>query len=344
MLSLLIARPSRVVVACGTAVLVVSFAMSAHAVTIDMVTVGDPGNAADTTTYGTVADSFRISKHEMTIGQYTDFLNAVAQSDPYSLYNTSMASDLNLAGISRAGSGGSYTYSVLNNGGLSGNRPITYVSWFDAARFANWMHNGQGTGSTETGAYTLVGGQTSGTAPAKNLGAQFYIPTENEWYKAAYYKGNGTNAGYWDYATQSDTAPGNTIGSGVNQANYFAGDYAVTQSASYSGSQNYLTDVGAFSNSQSAYDTFDQSGNVYEWNDLTGTAGSFRGLRGGGWPNGLSNLLSSARGESVPSGEGIQIGFRLASPVPVPEPSTWVMALAGLACGGYSLFHRRRAG
>ncbi|MDA0818462.1 MAG: SUMF1/EgtB/PvdO family nonheme iron enzyme, partial [Planctomycetota bacterium] len=195
-------------IACGVSAFVVaSLAVliqiaPAHAVTIDWVTVGDPGNTADTTGYGAVTDSFRIGEYEVTIGQYTDFLNDVAQTDTYSLYNESMASDLNIAGISRAGSSGSYTYSVINNGGLSGNRPITYVSWFDAARFANWMHNGQGAGGTETGAYTLVGGQTSGTAPARNPGAQFYIPTENEWYKAAYYspeKGGVGSPGYYAY-------------------------------------------------------------------------------------------------------------------------------------------------
>ena len=119
---------------------------TAHAVTIDWVTVGDPGNAADTTGYGAVADSYQIGKYEVTIQQYTDFLNAAAKSDPYSLYNTSMATNLNIAGISRTGSSGSYAYSVIGPSGSTpsgasspGNRPIVYISWWDAARFANWM-------------------------------------------------------------------------------------------------------------------------------------------------------------------------------------------------------------
>jgi len=308
---------------------------SAAPITLDMVTVGDPGNAADTSPagYGAVAEVYKIGKYEVTIGQYTNFLNAAARSDPYSLYNPNMATDLNIAGISRAGSSGSYTYSVINNGGDSANRPITYVSWFDAARFANWMHNGQGSGSTETGAYTL-NGATSGTAPARNLGAQFYIPTENQWYKAAYYKGGGTNAGYWDYATQSDTAPGNTIGSGANQANVYHGVFR-------SASQNYLTNVGAFTNSVSTYGTFDQTGNAAEWNDLTGAAGSSRGWQGGSW-NSIVNgfyVSSSAGSTALASNENSDFGFRLAA---VPEPSTYAMALAGLACGGFSMWRRRR--
>ena len=330
------------------------------AIVYDLVTVGNAGNAADTTTYGGVAYDYQIGKYDVTIGQYTAFLNAVAATDTYSLYNTSMATDLNMAGISRTGSSGSYTYSVINNGGDSSNRPITYVSWWDSARFSNWMANGQPTGAqssttTENGAYN-VNGVTSGSAPGRNTvnpntsaAPTFYIPTENEWYKAAYYspvKGGVGSPGYYAYATQSDTAPGNNIGPGTNQANYYAGDYAVTQSSSYSASQNYLTDVGAFSGSESFYGTFDQSGNVYQWNDLDGLAasGSSRGLRGGFWNYGYAFYLSSSsRFTAAPSNVGANSGFRLASPVAVPEPSTLVMGLAGIACGGWQMYRRRRA-
>jgi formylglycine-generating enzyme required for sulfatase activity len=330
----------------------------AHAVTIEMVTVGNPGNAADTTGYGAVADSYQIGKYDVTIGQYTAFLNAVAATDTHSLYNTSMGTDLNIAGISRAGSSGSYTYSVMDNGGNSANRPITYVSWFDSARFANWMANGQPTGAqnsttTENGAYN-VNGATSGNAVAKNAtnpntGAAptFFIPTENQWYKAAYYFPlNSGSGGYTKYATgglESNTAPGNVVGSGANQANYNNGVYSVTQSHHYSSNQNYLTDVGAFTNSASVYGTFDQSGNVDQWNDLDGTAGSSRGLRGGSWGSGAVPVSSAGRLTAGPSNELNSVGFRLASPVAVPEPSTWVMGAVGIACAGWQGYRRRRA-
>ena len=350
------ARLPRVVISIGVAALLASLAVPAHAVTIDLVSVGNANNTNDTTGYGAVNYPYQIGKYDVTIGQYTDFLNAVAATDTYSLYGASMATDLNVAGISRSGTSGAYTYSVITNGGNSANRPITYVSWFDSARFANWMANGQPTGAqssttTENGAYNLAN-WTSGTAPAKNVtnpntsaAPTLFIPNENEWYKAAYFDPtlNSGAGGYYTYATQSNAAPGNVIGSGTNQANYNNGVYAVTQSGGYSGSQNYVTDVGAFSGSGSFYGTFDQSGNVFQWNDLDGTSGSSRGLRGGGWGNAASALSSSGRSTDAPSGEGGLIGFRLASPVAVPEPSTWVMGLAGLACGGYSLFRRRRA-
>ena len=305
-------------------------------VTIDTVTVGDAGNAADTTTYGAVTNVFAIGKYEVTIGQYNTFLNSVASvtSSNYlvNLWNAGMATDQNIHGISRSGSGTSgspYSYSVIG----SSNRPITYVSWFDAARFANWMNNGATNGaSTETGAYTL-NGATNGTGFTKNAGATWWIPSENEWYKAAYYKGGGTNAGYWLYPTQSDSAPGNTIGGATNQANYYAGDYAVTQSASYSSTTNYLTDGGAFSNSASAYGTFDQGGNVFEWNDAV--IGSSRGLRGGSWGS-VDSLQSSFRYDDDPTFEYYALGFRVAS---VPEPSIAMLVLLG---GGACWLVRRR--
>jgi len=131
------------------------------------------------------------------------------------------------------------------------------------------------------------------------------MPLENEWYKAAYYKGGSTNAGYWTYATQSDTAPGTTIGGGANQANY-------------NNVFGRATDVGSFSGSGSYYGTFDQSGNIFQWNDLDGTTGSSRGLRGGDWNDDSNVVSSSFRDFYAPSLEfmySYSIGFRLASPV-----------------------------
>ena len=335
-------------------------AAPAGAVSIDMVTVGNAGNANDTKgtpvgVTGAVAYDYQIGKYDVTIGQYAAFLNAVATTDTYSLYNSSMGTDLNIAGISQTGGPGSYTYSVLG----SANRPITYVSWWDSARFSNWMANGQPTGAqtsatTENGAYN-VNGATSGNAVAKNVtnpntsaAPTFYVPTANEWYKAAYYSPNYGGlgvGGYYAYATQSNTAPGNVVGSVANQANYNNNVvYSVTQSGSYSGSQNYLTDVGAFSGSGSFYGTFDQSGNVFQWNDLDGAGGSFRGLRGGDWFLNASNMSSSIRYSYDPSFSGT-IGFRLASPVSVsgvPEiDPNGLSAVLGLLFGGLGLLERR---
>ena len=333
-------------VAALVAALLGSLAVPAHAVTIDMVTVGDPGNTADTdpSGYGAVADSFQIMKYEFTNQQYTDFLNTVAATDTYSLYNASMGSNAR-GGITQSGVSGSFTYAVKTN---MGDKPVNYVSWFDAARVSNWYQNGAtNSSSTETGAYTLVGGQTTGNAPAVNPGATFYIPTEDQWYKAAYYKGGGTNAGYWNYATQSYSAPtAVTAGSTGIGSSGSAGNFAnYNLAADWNAQNGNVTTVGT-NGGPSAYGAFDMSGNVFEWNNLTGAAGSSRGLWGGGWYATDPIYLSTSYGHSgAPSFVfDHDIGFRLASPVAVPEPSTCAMALAGLACGGYSLFRRRRSG
>jgi sulfatase modifying factor 1 len=319
----------------------------ADAVTINWVTVGDPGNTADTTgdpnPAGAVTDSFRIMKYEWTNSQYVDFLNAVDPSgtNPNGIYNTSMGSNAR-GGISfdtNASTGSKYAPRTN-----MGDKPVNYVSWFDAARVVNWLQNGQGTGSTETGAYTL-NNATSGPAPAVNSGASYFLPTEDQWYKAAYYKGSGTNAGYWDYATQSDTAPTvvtadasgiGSAGSTGNFANYNRG-------ADWNSQDGNVTTAGT-NGGPSAYGAFDMSGNIYEWNDLTGAAGSSRGLRGGYWDDVFAFFLSSSSRYTIdPSLENSFYGFRLASPVPVPEPSTWLMGLAGIACAGWGTYRRRRA-
>jgi formylglycine-generating enzyme required for sulfatase activity len=171
------------------------------------VNVGDSGNSNDSNGYGAVSYSYSISQYPVTNCEYVEFLNAVASTDTYGLYSVSMNNDV-MGGITRSGSSGSYTYSVKTN---MANKPVVFVNWFDCARYCNWLHNGkpiglQNSSTTETGAYTL-NGATSGVNITRNVNANYYIPTENEWYKAAYYKGGGTNAGYWLYATQSNTAP-----------------------------------------------------------------------------------------------------------------------------------------
>jgi len=123
-------------------------AAPACAVTIDWATVGDPGNAADTTGYGRVDYEYDIGKHHITIEQYCEFLNAVAKTDAYGVYDEGV-NWAPVSGISRNGTPGSYTYTPTAPVGPSiagitaGNRPITKVTWFTAARFTNWMANGR---------------------------------------------------------------------------------------------------------------------------------------------------------------------------------------------------------
>ena len=297
--------------------------------TYALVTIGNPGNESDPLTgFGNVAYTYQIGKYDVTIGEYTIFLNSVAKVDPYSLYNPNMGTDLNSAGITRSGSSGSYTYSVMENSGNSANRPITYITWYDAARFANWMANGQPYGSensqtTENGAYALNGAM-NGNAVIKNLvnpntGSvpTYYIPTYSEWYKAAYYSPelNNKAGGYYLYATESNAAPGNSSYTLPNQANIFPGNvFFVTQSPVYIyAGQNYLTDVGAFINSASYYGTYDQNGNVYQWNDLDGAPTPYRAVVGGYWFAGANPMLSTTYATNSLSLTDNGTGFRLAA-------------------------------
>jgi formylglycine-generating enzyme required for sulfatase activity len=309
------------------------FNMGPGITSLETVQVGNINNAADSTGYGSVGYAYNISKNETTISQYAAFLNAVAKTDTYNLYSSGMTG-WQVNGISQSGSSGSFVYSVTAG---SGNKPITHVSWFDAARFSNWMHNDQPSGAqdastTERGAYTLDGA-TSGVSVSKNVGAKFWIPSEDEWYKAAYYdpnKGGASVGGYWMYPTQSDTLNGNTVGV-ADSANYDDGDYV-----GYPGMA--LTDVGAYGlNSGSFYGTNDQGGNVWEWNDAV-IPGSYRGLRGGGWNNSYYNLAASTRNFHTPTDEDWSVGFRVAS---VPEPGSLAMLL-GLALSALWYGCRRR--
>jgi formylglycine-generating enzyme required for sulfatase activity len=283
-------------------------------VTIDWVPVNDANNAADTPSTncyasdcGSVPYNYAIAKYEITNAQYAEFLNAVAASDPLGLYDTSMDADASFGGITRSGSDGSYTYAA--KAGFE-DEPVTYVSFWDALRFANWLNNGQGSTDTETGAYTITADGIANNTITRNEGeATIVLPDENEWYKAAYYSPGGS---YFDYPTGADAqtacvAPTSDTG---NSANCSLGA---------------LTDVGAYGLSASPYGTFDQGGSVWEWNE--GVVGADRGLRGGGWNADASFLAASSKLVDDPTDQKPQVGFRVAHLA--PEPGQGILVVTG---------------
>jgi sulfatase modifying factor 1 len=283
----------------------VSFVPPARAaINIDYVSVGNPGNYGSL--YGVVRYAYQIGKYEVTNAQYAAFLNAKGGSNSYGIYNSNMSS----YGIAQRGSSGSYTYSVTS--GFE-NRPVVYVSWYDAARFTNWLGNGQGAGDMETGAYTLSGNTGIIT---KNVGATVYIPSEDEWYKAAYYNGGTSTYSLYPNGQNSIT----------------------TADANYNNSVGHSTDVGSYGDDPSSYGTFDQGGNVWEWNDrvYSGSSGLLRGKRGGSWDNLTGPMTSSLAFFSAPSQETFNLGFRVAS---VPEPSYVVLSMLA---SGMVLIRRKR--
>jgi sulfatase modifying factor 1 len=325
------------------AIFLLGMASELQAVTIPTVLVGNAGNAPDAflwplnnptnTLFGGVAYDFRIGTTEVTNAQYIEFLNAKAASDPLALYNPSMGSSI-LGGIVRSGSPGSYSYAAKSN---MADKPVNYVSWYDSIRFANWLNNGQGNGDTETGAYTLLGGTptpSNGVSITRNMGASWFLPSEDEWYKAAYHQPasqGGPFDDYWTYPTASDTAPisatANAVGDisnpGANVANFGT-------DADWNGRSGNVTTVGSAGPlSQSFYGTFDQAGNVWEWNEALLRDATSRGLRGDSFSISVETSFSYAgfRMLADPSNEASIHGFRVAT---VPEPSTYTLAALGV--------------
>ncbi len=328
-------------------------ATSQAVVTFDWATVGNRGNRPDYTGFGKVDYLYRISKHEVTNAQYVEFLNAVDSSgaNSQSLYSPSMSLENSKGFVSNGGinfDSGAPNGSKYQVKAGQGSHPVNHVSFLDAMRFANWLQNGQGSGSTESGAYVIGDGASESRQP----NATFFIPSESEWYKAAYHKNDGSTGNYWHYPTSSDfppfsdQPPGSDAPIQAQTANYATTDhedngyddgFAVTGSKTIDGSQSYLTDVGAYPVSRSPYGTFDQGGNVWEWNEGD-IRERTRVVRGGDWNSGLASFLSvSVRWAVDPSQESHGTGFRIAS---IPEPSAAPLVALGIL-GLVQMLHHR---
>ena len=200
--------------------------------------------------FGAVDYAYRIAKYEVTNAQYAEFLNAKAASDPLGLYNTDMARP----GRHHAQREPGQLHATASSPAARTSRS-TIVSYFDAIRFANWLHNGQGNGDTETGAYTLLGGTPTPSNPLveRNPGATIFLPTEDEWYKAAYY-----DAALGELLRLPDRHRSQIVCSAPT---------ATPNRANCGGAAGDFTDVGSYTGSPSPNGTFDQGGNVSEWAD-----------------------------------------------------------------------------
>jgi formylglycine-generating enzyme required for sulfatase activity len=296
---------------------------------MDVVDVGDPMNPPDPETgYGAVSYPFAIGRHEVTVDQYVTFLNATASRPAElppgqreaieELWQPGMLKTHDYVVrdglIDRRGAGTSadpYSYWMVSDvtiGADSGHRPIIEISWFAAARFANWLHNGATAGSsTETGAYTLDYRRDG--IVALNRGAKWWIPSHDEWYKAAYY--DPTRPGelqYWAFPTRSDELPrGEIPPGGANSANF----------NSVAPEGHKLTPVGSYSASFSHYGTLDQAGLLWEWSDTAipdhdGMPRTMT-LLGGSWSLGLINPSRFGSRDYLPGYNDDDTGFRLAT-------------------------------
>ena len=342
------------------AVMVATVASLAQQISVEYVTVGNPGNADDAhidlwgNTYGAVPYTFRIGKCEVMAAQYCAFLNAVAADDSHSLYDPDMARGHTVyesgCRIQRDGEPGSYTYSVSSDWA---NRPVNFVSFWDACRFANWLHNGQPTGpqdsnSTEDGAYTLNGYiGDDGREIARNPDARVWIPSADEWYKAAYHKNDGVTNHYWDYPTATNHEPNNDViepdpGNNANTHIQQTNDYTL-------GRPYWRTEVAEFENSESPYGTYDQAGNMREWLDILmdwDGSTSIRMQHGCGYASTVRNSRADEMGHHGwgPEVGNAIVGFRVAAqavgdlkgdisgPGGEPDGHVDMLDLAALAC------------
>lgn len=307
------------VLARGVAIAFALAASTAAANGFSMVPVGNSGA-------GGVGYFFEISSLETTNAQYADFLNSVDPSgaNPNTIYNPAMGTDPN-GGIDKVVNGTPY---VVKDGFAA--KPVNFVTWASAARFVNWLSNG-GTSSsdTEIGTYDVA------NPAAGRLRAGFVLPSESEWYKAAFYDTSEDTFKLWP--TNSDTQPTATVAdfTGSNSANY--GGNGITTGP---------TDVGSYTNTLSPYSAFDMMGNLTEMTDTVG-GGSYR-IFGGSWATTVgtaSNFNSAAAPQTRSLGTAsASLGFRVAI-APVPEPGTVSLAVVGgVAMVAFGWIKRRRAG
>ena len=317
-------------------------------VTFDWATVGNPGNAPDTLTmtkgavpdnttgYGSVGYTYQISKYDVTNAQYVQFLNAVdpAGSNTLRVYTTKMSDpSANPAGLAYTGgidrnlaaaSGARYSAKAGQE-----NTPAIWINWASGARFVNDM--------------SVFTGNSYATPPARANGATVFLPSEDEYYKAAYYDPTKSGTGgYWQYGTQSDTAPSSVAPAGTsNSANIGAGtdgqsagtlaSTMATTGSTFDSAVNYLTAVGAYTAATSAYGLYDVEGLVYNWTE--GTRTSFGNqlpiYRGGSWR--YNEGASGAAYRNVYSGANATsyawYGFRIAS-LPSAPPATITIDVA----------------
>jgi len=304
----------------ATAAVTSVFGAGANQFTMTFETIGNPGNAPDTSGVpnpaGAVGYSFLMSKYEVSRDMIQKFNNSqglVITMQDMTVY-----------------------------GGNSINKPATGVTWNEAARFVNWLN----TSSGSFAAYRYPNGDVNediklwdsvntpddydSANPFRSRRAKYFLPSFDEWYKAAYYDPNKPGgAGYWDYPTASDSEPtAVTNGTSPGTAVY------TTVNLSQVGPAD-ITDAGGLS----PYGIMALGGNAYEWQesafDLNNNlAGEFRAFRGGDWSS-THHFLRNVNWSSIaPSDFDYNIGFRVAAnldgPPSVPEPTSMAMVFLGL--------------
>lgn len=302
-----------------------TFGGGADAFTIDFRSVGNPGNNADT----------RVEANPVGSSSAGLILNAGSVDYEYRIGTYEVSRDM----ITKANNVGNLEITLVDlskyNGSENGvNRPATGISWNEAARFVNWLNVSEGYGPAYK--FALQPGDLGYSANAdlilweigdagydatnryRNSKAKYFLPSTNEWYKAAFY--NPASSSYYNYATSSNAAPipvagGTDVGTAVYDFQSGPAD---------------ITNAGGLS----PYGTMGQGGNAFEWIESAYSwnpdTDSLRYIRGGSWTFfGIPDFhLQSARSTFFPpSTEFLDVGFRLVS---IPEPRVVVLVLIGI--------------
>lgn len=292
---------------CAGQTITETFGTGANAFSIEFVEIGNPGNDAimngrrDSngvrTPIGSVSYVYNLGKYEICRDQIIK---------------------ANAAGVL-----GITLWDMSSFGGNGEGRPAVGMSWYDAAKFVNYLNISQG----KQAAYKFDGsgsfqlwdiGLSSGTNQYRHKDAYYFLPSLDEWYKGAYGSLSGT---WYDYPNGSDTMPSPASGGTLpDTAVYF-----------YQSGPADVTNAGGLSR----FGTMAQGGNVWEWietasDESNNSVMEERYFRGGGWENPGMYMQSVSRTSLYPTGEGMNEllggGFRVAS---VPEPSSLSLLVAG---------------
>ncbi len=283
-----------------------TFGTGANSFAIDFVTIDDPGNPPDMMGgipihAGSVPYEYRIGKYEIS-EQMVDKANALGG-----------------LGITKDTRGP--------------DKPATSVSWYEAAKFVNWLNTSTGNHPAykfdSNGNFELWQPSDPGYMPGilfRNSLAKYFLPSVDEWYKAAYYD---PSAGvYYRYPTGSNDEPTFVpSGTAPGTAVYFF----------QSGPADIMQAGGL-----SPYGTMGQGGNAAEWNETSFSRFpnspdvSGRVFRGGDWDQVAAEMSRGGGNAFLPDIERANIGFRVAGIV--PEPGTCAL----LSVGFLALFGLRR--
>jgi len=275
-----------------------TFGRGVNTFTIDFVSIGNAGNGDD------------VAFHELAFGGVPYVFRMGVTEVPEVWITEATASGL----------------TNVRAGAWTGNQPAGDMTWIEMAAFVNFLN----TSTDHQAAYQLNASNTALTlwssAEAWQLGgenlyrhkdAYYFLPSEDEWYKAAYHKNDGVTANYWNYATGSDSVP-TAVASGMG-----AGTAVYNNVTAFPAAVN---DAGGLS----PYGTRGQNGNALELlesalDETNDQSSENRVARGGDWrtdldPPYLERFLSST------SNSAGSLGFRVAS---VPEPSCAMLLLSG---------------